>query len=162
MMPCSRWATKNWPAERFIETGRALAANGATLYLVATKDDTPVCQAIEAGIGRSVVNLAGRTRLVDLGGVLQQMDLVITVDSGPMHMAAAVGCPVLAVFGATDPKRTGPFGDHTVIAHGGLSCQPCLSRKCLRQEHDIACLNDLPASRVIDAALGILSRRTQP
>lgn len=162
MMPCSRWETKNWPPGRFIEAGRALAAAGATVYLVGTKEDKPVCHAIQAGIGHNAVNLAGKTRLIDLGGVLQQMDLVITVDSGPMHMAAAVGCPVLAVFGATDPKRTGPFGTHTVITHGGLSCQPCLSRDCLRQKQDIACLNDLPASRIVDAALGILSRRTPP
>lgn len=162
MMPCSRWETKNWPPERFIETGRALAAAGATVYLVGTKEDKAACQAIEAGIGRNVVNLAGKTRLIDLGGVLKQMDLVITVDSGPMHMAAALGRPVLAVFGATDPKRTGPYGEHTVITRGELTCQPCLSRTCLRKERDIACLSDLPASRIIEAALGILSRRTSP
>lgn len=158
LIPCSRWETKNWPPEKFIEAGRMLAAAGVNLFLVGSPEDKPVCRQIEQGIGSRVENLCAKTRLVDLGSVLQEMDVVLTVDSGPMHMAAALGRPVLAVFGATDPKRTGPFGRHEIVTHGRLVCQPCLSRECTRPKKDIACLRDLPAQRVVDAVLRILAR----
>ena len=147
------------PPEKFTETGRALAASGANIFLLGAPEDRKVCRDIAQGIGRNVVNLCGKTGVVELGSVLQEMDLVITVDSGPMHMAAALGRPILAVFGATEPKRTGPFGKHEIITHGRLVCQPCLSRECLRPKKDIACLRDLPAERIIEAAFRILAPR---
>ena len=155
-IPCSRWPTKNWPPERFIEVARELRARvKATVYLAGSPADIPACAEIAAGIGDGVVNVCGKTSLVELGSLLQEMNLVITVDSGPMHMAAAVGRPVLAVFGATDPKRTGPYGEkHRVVMLEGLACRPCLSVRCARQ--DIACLRDLPAERVIAQAMEML------
>lgn len=158
LLPCSRWETKNWPADKFIETGRALAAEGAHIFLLGAPEDRATCRDIEIGIARNVHNLCAKTRLPALGSTLQEMDLVITVDSGPMHMAAAVGRPVLAVFGATEPQRTGPFGPHTIIKHGRLLCQPCLSRECKRPKKDIACLKELGSERVIAAALDILRK----
>jgi len=156
LVPCSRWETKNWPAGKFIEVGRHLARMNAHLFLIGSGDDRLVCSQIGQGIGRNVDNLCDKTSLVELGSALQAMDLVITVDSGPMHMAAALGRPVLAIFGATDPKRTGPYGGEGIITHGGLVCQPCLSRVCLRSQKDIACLQDLDPQRIIDAAVRIL------
>lgn len=156
LLPCSRWETKNWPAEHFIATGKALAAAGAHVFLLGAPDDKPVCSRIEQGIGAGVRNLCAKTRLVDLGGVMNELDLLISVDSGPMHMAAAVGTPVIAPFGATEPKRTGPYGRHLVLVNENLSCRPCLSRTCLRSQKDIACLRDLPPDRVISAARQVL------
>jgi lipopolysaccharide heptosyltransferase I len=155
-IPCSRWPTKNWPLERFVEVGRALQDRvGATIFLAGGPEDQPTCGAIEQQLGGCVVNLCGETSLVEMGSLLQEMDLVITADSGPMHMAAAVGRPVLAVFGATDPKRTGPYGEkHRVVALEGLDCRPCFSGRCAR--YDLACLRDLPAERVLNAALEML------
>lgn len=156
-IPCSRWLTKNWPAERFVEVGRALQERaGATIFLAGSPKDQPTCGAIKKQLGGRVVNVCGKTSLVELGSLLQEMDLVITVDSGPMHMAAAAGQPVLAVFGATDPKRTGPYGErHRVVALEGLECRPCFSDRCAR--HDFACLRDLPAERVIAQAMEMLN-----
>jgi heptosyltransferase I len=111
LIPRSRWETKNWPVDRFTAVARGLQEKaGVSVFLVGGPDDTAACGQIETGLQGRVVNLCGRTSLVELGSLLQEMDLVISVDSGPMHMAAAVGRPVLAVFGATDPKRTGPYG----------------------------------------------------
>lgn len=157
LIPCSRWLTKNWPPERFVEVARDLRARAkATIYLVGSPDDAPACAKIAEGIGDGVVNVCGKTTLVELGSLLQEMDLVITVDSGPMHMAAAAGRPVLAVFGATDPKRTGPYGEkHRVVALEGLACRPCLSGLCARR--DLACLRDLPAERVVAQAMEMLN-----
>ena len=103
-----------------------------------------------------MVNVCGKTSLVELGSLLQEMDLAITVDSGPMHMAASAGVPVLAIFGATDPRRTGPFGEkHRVVVMEGLECRPCFSDWCAR--HDLACLRDLPAERVVTQAMEMLN-----
>lgn len=158
ILPCSRWATKNWPAERFGEVARGLVERaGATVFVVGAASDLEAGKQIERAAARNVINLCGRTSLVELGSLLQEMDLAVSVDSGPMHMAAAVGVPVLAVFGATDPRRTGPYGPrHRVITADDLACRPCRSGDCSRR--DLACLRDLPSDRVIAAALEMLGR----
>lgn len=114
LSPCSRHAAKNWPVERFAATGTVLhEQTGAELYISGVPQDFAACKKLESLLPRGAVhNLCGKTSLVELGGVLQGMDLVITVDSGPMHMAAALGIPTLAVFGPTDPVCTGPYGPH--------------------------------------------------
>ena len=161
LVPCSRWITKNWPAERFAEVGlelRKLA--GATIFLIGSKADVEACRGIESRIGRDVVNTAGATSLAEMGSLLQEMDLVITVDSGPMHVAAAVGRPVLALFGATDPKRTGPYGSqHRILVSPSASCRPCLSGSC--REGKMSCLLDIPAADVVRAALDMLGVSTR-
>ena len=155
-IPCSRRRTKNWPLEYFVEVGHALQERaGATIFLVGSSKNQPACDRIEKQLDGRVVNMCGKTSLVELGSLLQEMDLTVSVDSGPMHMAAAIGRPVLAVFGATDPKRTGPYGEsHRVIALEGLKCRPCFSDRCARR--DLACLRDLPTERVITQALALL------
>jgi lipopolysaccharide heptosyltransferase I len=110
--PCSRHAANNWPVERFAAVGTVLhEQTGADIYISGVPQDFAVCKKLESLLPRGAVhNLCGKTSLVELGRVLQAMDLVITVDSGPMHMAAALGIPTLAVFGPTDPVRAGPYG----------------------------------------------------
>lgn len=159
-LPCSRWHTKNWSPKHFAQLIRTVHDRvGGRAYLAGAKEDEAVCRLIEQRADRSLRNLCGKTTMVALGGYLKEMDLVVTVDSGPMHMAAALGTPVLALFGATDPKRTGPYGDgHTVLQHGGLTCQPCRSRICLREENDIACMRDLHPDRVAEIVLRLLNR----
>lgn len=139
LLPCSRRAEKNWPAARFIDVARALQAQrGATIHLLGSPADRAVCDTIAAGAPGRLVNACGRTSLPELGGLLRAMDLLISVDSGPMHMAAAVGTPVLAVFGPTHPARTAPWGTgHRVIQEGS----------------DLALL---PSSAVIEAALEMI------
>ena len=146
LLPCSRQARKNWPPERFIEVARALRAKaGVSLHLVGGAADVAVCDAIAAGAGGGATQWCGKTSLLELGGLLRGMDLLVTVDSGPMHMAVAVGTPVVAVFGPTHPERTGPFGPGHVV---------------VRQGPDLA---QLPAAPVIEAALKQLQkRRMQP
>ncbi len=157
MVPASRWATKNWPPEYFADVARRLANIGARILLLGGRDEKPVCDAIERSLGAEsgVVNYAGRTRLPELGGLMSNCDLVITVDSGPMHMAAAIGRPVLALFGPTEPTRTGPYGRSSqTLWVDGLSCRPCFSKSCART--DIACMRQLYPSRVADVAMRML------
>ena len=119
-IPCSRWPSKNWPADRFAELGQRLIGElGATLYVAGGPEDRDVCDQIESA-GGGVHNLCGKTTLPMLGGVIQRMDLVVTVDTGPMHMAAAVGVPVVAIFGPTNPEKTRPFGTEHRIVHADI------------------------------------------
>jgi 3-deoxy-D-manno-octulosonic-acid transferase/heptosyltransferase-1 len=76
------------------------------------------------------VNLGGQTTLRELACLYRQAALVITTDSGPMHLAAGVGTPVIALFGPTDPARTGPYGTGHRVIRRGLDCMPCFRRRC--------------------------------
>jgi heptosyltransferase-1 len=155
LVPCSRWVTKNWPAENFIAVGRELQERlKARLFLVGAPNDRPVCEQICRRLPQPAINTCGQTSLVELGSLLQEMDLVITVDSGPMHMAAALGKPVIAVFGSTDPLRTGPYGQtDRVVTVPDLACRPCRARVCARK--DLACLHQLTPEKVIQSAMKI-------
>lgn len=137
LLPCSRRAEKNWPLARFVETARALRARGAaSLFLLGGGADVAACAELASGLGGDGVhNWCGRTSLLELGGLLRELDLLITVDSGPMHMAAAVGTPTVAIFGPTDPVRTGPYGRmHRVIRADGplvqLPAAPVVAAAC--------------------------------
>ncbi|MBM4154934.1 MAG: glycosyltransferase family 9 protein [Lentisphaerae bacterium] len=160
VVPASRWETKNWPVEGFVEVAEDLLHRGATVVLVGAAAEKPACDAIAEKLGPrpNLRNLAGRTTLLELGGLLQLSHLAITVDSGPMHMAAALGVPVLALFGPTDPVRTGPYGPKArVLTTQRMPCQPCLAATCDR--HDLACMRRIFPSQVLAAALEMLGAR---
>jgi len=155
MAPSSRWKTKNWPAEHFMVLGRkALKTTGGTLFLIGGGQDRDTAENIIKGLGGAQAeNLCGQTSLPELGGYLAEMDVLFTVDSGPMHMAAALGKPVVAIFGSTDPRRTGPYGDrHVIVQHGGLACQPCRSRICKLPDKSTKCMAELSPETVWNAA----------
>lgn len=156
--PCSRWPTKNWPVEHFVALGRRLLeATAGQIWIFGGAGDAPIGARITEGIGDAgrVRNLCGRTRLGELAAWMSGMNIAVTVDTGPMHLAAALGIPVLALFGPTDPVRTGPLGSaHRVLRFGHLPCIPCLSESCARG--DLACLRNLFPSAVAEAALEML------
>lgn len=156
LVPCSRWESKNWPPACFVDVARRLqAARGAAVFVVGGAADRAVCAEVAAALEGHAEDLAGTTTLAETGGLLGAMDLVITNDSGPMHMAAAVGTPTLAVFGPTDPARTGPYGNaHRVVA-AGLPCRPCFSRAC--RQPGIPCLAGVTPVRVTEVALEMLA-----
>ncbi len=160
IVPSSRWETKNWSVEGFVEIAEDLLVRGATVVLAGGPAERAVCDAIAAPLGQcpNLKNLAGKTTLLELGGLLQHAQLAIAVDSGPMHMAAAVGVPVLALFGPTDPVRTGPYGAKArVLTTARLPCQPCFSGRCDRG--DLACMRRIFPSQVLAAALEMLGVR---
>jgi heptosyltransferase-1 len=160
LLPVSRRANKNWPEERFISVARGLRREfGAQIYCFGGPDDVPVCAEIERsvntdGTGPRMMTLAGRTGLVEMGSWLSAMDLVIGNDSGPIHMAAAVGVPVVAVFGPTDPRRTGPYGDMHRAIVADASCRPCHRRSCRYAATE--CLEGVTADQVLAAAREVL------
>lgn len=157
IIPSSRWASKNWPAESFISVGRQLwDGAAASMFMLGSIADIPVCSRIQEALGARVENLAGRLSLLEMCGVLAKMDLVLSNDSGPMHAAAALGVPVLAVFGPTDPLRTGPFGRWHHIKFASLPCRPCFERVCRFGEP--RCLNVVSPDEVAKAALEMLKK----
>ncbi|MGD9613647.1 MAG: glycosyltransferase family 9 protein, partial [Kiritimatiellia bacterium] len=151
--PFSRWATKDWPTEKFVELGQRLVLEmGCRIRIVGGRDDEAQGETLARQIGEGARNLCGKTDLPGLCSLLKGMDLLVTVDSGPMHWADALGVPLVAVFGATDPGRTGPYRqlDH-VVTKAGLACRPCHARTCARD--DLACLRTLDVETVFQAAL---------
>ena len=153
--PFSRWDTKDWPIEKFAELGKRLVAEmGCQIRIVGGSGNEAQGEALARQIGRAQ-NLCGKTDLPGLCSLLKGMDLLVTVDSGPMHWADALGVPLVAIFGATDPSRTGPYRQlNHVVTHPGLECRPCHSRTCARG--DLACLRTLEADAVFQAVLSRL------
>lgn len=158
-IPCSRWFAKNWPAARFVElAARLQAERNACIHIIGGPGDEKDGADLASGLRGRHVNHCARHTLAETGGLLQAMDLVVSVDTGPMHMAAAVGTPVLAVFGPTDPARTGPYGNpHRVVQAEGLSTHPDGSRAFKRNE--LAGQWNVPVERVADTALHMLARK---
>jgi lipopolysaccharide heptosyltransferase II len=149
LVPLSRWPTKNWPPERFAAVAEVLRrTRGASIFIFGAPADRPVCERLAAGLP-GARNLAGTTSLVDMGSWFATMDLVISNDSGPMHLAAAIGIPVLAIFGPTDPLRTGPFGTPHRVITAPAECRPCFRASCRRGGE---CLTAIGAERVAEAA----------
>lgn len=157
LLPVSRWATKNWPASHFAALAKRLAAGlGAKPLVLGGPADAEVCE----GICREVPearNLCGAMSLPQLGGLISKLDLLVSNDSGPIHIAAALGKPCLVFFGPTAPGRTGPYGDIHRIMRLSLPCQPCLSRECRRRDH--ACMAQISPDDAFAAAKEMLSAK---
>lgn len=155
--PAARWGTKLWEAERWRAVAGAMAAAGRGVVFTGSAADAPLVAAICAGLAPAPRSLAGRLSLKHLAAVLELADLMITVDSGPMHLAAAMGTRVLALFGPTDPARTGPLGPGRVLQRP-LPCSPCLRRRC--QIADTRrCMRDLEVAEVVATAAELLAGR---
>jgi len=111
LAPGSTWPSKRWPADRFARVIEHLAdAHGLAAVLIGTPGEQPVAAQVASACRVGVVDLVGRTDLKQAMALLEGAALVVTNDSGPMHLAAALGRPMVAIFGPTDPTRTGPFG----------------------------------------------------
>lgn len=146
-----------WPIEKFASLAERLTLDlGAAVLLIGGNDDRELADGVLARLTTPVVDLVGRTSLTELGAVLQRCKLVVSADTGPLHLATAVGTPVIALFGAADPERTGPVGKgHVVLTAGGLSCVPCRSRSCSHTPH-MECMQRISVADVMEAAIRIL------
>lgn len=147
-------SAKRWPVERFAAVADALVdRRGVRILLIGSGGERPVLERVAAGMRRPAVNLGGRTDLPALVGLLERGRLLLTNDTGAMHVAAAIGTPVLAVFGPTDAEATGPLGRHARIVREPVPCSPCLLREC---PIDHRCMRRVSVDRVLEAALELL------
>ena len=152
--PGARWETKRWPVERFAEAAARLAEEaGVRVIVVGTEEDRPLAQGICSRVGEQALDWTGRTSLVELAALLHRSALLLTNDSGPMHLAAALGTPVVAVFGPTNPSRTGPYSDRAVVVRSAVPCAPCYQRRCDRP----VCLEEVGVEDVVGEARALLS-----
>jgi heptosyltransferase-1 len=153
--PGARWPTKQWPSALFAEVGDRLQESGFRVVLLGDGTQSDPADAVLNSMRSRPINLVGRTTIKDLIELLRRVRLLVTNDSGPMHLAAAVGVPIIALFGPTDPVRTGPYGTGHMIFTSPVACRPCLSRRCLNPNH-LECLTSISAAQVIRHALSIL------
>jgi len=158
VIPSSRWVTKDWTPAGFAAAARYLRdERGARIYLMGGPGDAARCADISRMMGDGAINLAGKTSLVEMGSYLAAMDLLMANDSGPVHIAAAVGTPSLVLFGPTCPMRTGPYGDtHRIVRSRSLECRPCFMRDCPPGHH--RCMADISADQVTTVALEMLKQ----
>jgi heptosyltransferase-1 len=149
--PIALWKTKLWDAEGFACLCDRIVGE-LKLPVVFTgarkKDIIP----IQALMSAPSVNLAGETSLKELACLYRQAELLITTDSGPMHIAAAMETPVVALFGPTDARRTGPYGQSHRVVSMDIACRPCFKKKCATVE----CMHGIAVSTVFDAVSDIL------
>lgn len=152
VLPGARWETKTWPAGQFGRVIDGLHQRTATrIVLLGAPSEKPVADAIRGRCAAPIVDLVGKTSLRQLAALLDLSDRVVCLDSGPMHIAAALGKPIVALFGPTDASRTGPYSSSARVLTHEITCRPCLKRVCRFGHQD--CLRKLPAERVIAASV---------
>jgi lipopolysaccharide heptosyltransferase I len=149
--PAARWLTKRWPAERFAALAdRLVERQGWRIVLVAGAAEREQAAAAGALMKQPHVDLSGRTTLPQLAALLRRSALLLTNDSGPMHLAVAVGAPVVAFFGPTDPRKIGPYGPGHAVLRAGIDCSPCGRRRCAQ---GLACMNGISVDEAYAAAV---------
>jgi heptosyltransferase-2 len=154
---------KCWPVKRFIAAAREIRQRANCVWLVpGGEGDLAVANRIESGIQSSkfkTINLAGQTSLRELMSLLKICRVLLTNDSGPMHVAAALGTPVVAPFGSTSPELTGPGlpgNPRHRLLKSDVPCSPCFLREC---PIDFRCMNGISVEHVVEAVLEILNSR---
>lgn len=145
-----------WYAEKWAELATALVHEcGATVHLTGGEVDREAVDALVRAASVPLVDHAGRLSLKQTAGLIRSARLFIGCDTGPLHIAAAVGTPCVALFGAADPARTGPYGERTRVVRHVVPCSPCRRRECNVAGHP--CMRDLTASAVLAAARELLA-----
>ena len=145
--PSGRWKTKRWPVEKFAALADLInKEKGASVILIGGPADVELATEVELRAKAEIINIAGMTTLKQLAALLSKVSLLVTNDSGPMHIAATVGTPVIALFGPTDPKRTGPYGDDHIVIRKNIPCSPCFRKRC----HSPICMEAISVDDVFE------------
>jgi ADP-heptose:LPS heptosyltransferase len=150
LLPGARWQNKRWPVEHFAELARVIARQfpETRLAVLGGKDDHLLGEIISESIPERCLNLCGQTSLPEMVEWIRRCDLLVTNDTGPMHAAAALHKPMVALFGPTEPRRTGPYGHLDRVLRHDLPCSPCLKPTC-HFEHREECLVKLSPAQVL-------------
>ena len=141
---------KRWPAEHFAALARRLVDQGRQVWLVGSPKDAPVGAAIATLSGGAALNLCGRTDLASAIDLIAAAHLVVSNDSGLMHVAAATGRPLIALYGSSDSRHTPPLaapGQARIVEINGLECRPCFNRNCPLGH--FRCMNEIAPEQVL-------------
>lgn len=153
--PFTSWATKCWPAAYFAALVNFLQDDlQAKVILLGAPDDLPLLAKIVAGSSRPVINLAGKVNLKELAAVMQKSHLFIGGDTGPLHIAAAVGTPTLSLFGPTNPHIYAPVGENHAVIVSDVACRYCHKRAC----ENFICMESIGLEEVYRAVRKMLNR----
>jgi heptosyltransferase-2 len=148
---------KRWLTERFAEAAISIARERqADVVVFGSMQESPICQVVCEAItsaGVRCADVSGKTTLAELIELMAACELCLTNDSGPMHIASALGVPTVAIFGATDAAATGPAGTRARIVQEPVECSPCLLREC---PIDHRCMVRVETGRVVGVALNLL------
>jgi heptosyltransferase-1 len=147
MNPVARWKTKLWLERNFADLAdRLVKEKNAAVIFTGSPADRAVNERIMSMMKETAVNWSGETTLKELAALASLSALFITTDTGPMHLAAAAGARVLALFGPTAPWRTGPYGPSHVVVRTGIACSPCFKRTC---EIGVRCMEGITVEEVM-------------
>ena len=143
--PSTTWPSKAWAPENFAALADMLAREaGARIVITGSSEDVSLGEKIRGMSRCKTINLAGKTDIFQLGAVIELCDLFISCDSGPMHIAAAVGTPTVALFGPTSPTRHRPYGQNHIVIRHPFPCSPCYKAHCPNN----ICLSSITPSEV--------------
>jgi heptosyltransferase I len=161
LQPGARWTNKRWPVEYFSKTVRLLRAQERTkdarFLVLGGNADRELGQAIAAAAPDAVLDLTGRTNLADVIELIRASCVMITNDTGPMHIGAALRKPVVGIFGPTNPARTGPYGQVDLgVQRRDIYCVPCLKDTCRNPDY-LACLHGITPSRIATEVIARLA-----
>ena len=145
--PVAYWETKLWDEAKFAAVcDRIVGELGLPVVFTGESPAGPIAR-IRALMQAPSASAAGRTSLRDLAALYRRASVLLTTDSGPMHLAAAVGTPVVALFGPTSPERTGPYGNGHVVIRRGMDCSPCFRKAC----ETLQCMKSITVDEVFEA-----------
>ncbi len=156
--PGARWSNKHWPAESYAELVRLLspAAPGFRFAILGGNEDRPLGELISRSEPARCLDLTGRLSLPEMVEWIRLSELMVSNDTGPMHVAAALGTPVVALFGPTEPRRTGPYHQLDHVLQLNLPCVPCMKGRCAYIK-PFECLRAISPAAVFTAVLSRLA-----
>ncbi len=157
--PQTKWDTKLWYNNKFSEVADCLAAKGVFVVFTGGAADRKTIQEIQGNMTQSSLDLTGKSSLKELAALYELANVVISTDTGPMHISAAVGTPVFALFGPTAPWRTGPHGAGHHVLRSSLPCSPCFKRQCLLTDDVKKCMRTITVNQVVDATFALLNKQ---
>ncbi len=159
MGPGTRWGTKMWPAKYFAELARRFEAEtGLAVVLIGMENEVQIAAEVEKLAAGAVVNLAGRTTLPELIALVDGASLVVMHDSGPMHLATALGKPMVALYGPTSHVRTGPYRRPEAVTRLDLECAPCYLKRLSECPYDHRCMRELLPDAVMQKVCQVLGQ----
>jgi heptosyltransferase-1 len=154
----SRWPSKQWFPKQMAECARTLQGDfGLSVVLLGAPEDRELARQALVGAGQAIHDLAGRTSLREAMAVIERAKVAVGPDTGLMHIAAALGTPVISLWGATEPRRTGPFGFGDLAIRGQAPCVPCYQKTCPIGRICMQSITTAQIAKKIAAALGAQS-----
>lgn len=151
------WQTKQWELEKFAAAlTRLQDATNVRLVLTGHVSESALGKALQGMANARIINLIGATTVTQLGALIECCSLYLTGDSGPMHIAAAVGTPTIALFGPTSAARHRPYGEGHFVIEKPVSCRPCYKRTCKLKKSPNLCMTQIKPEEVVEKVIQLL------